>query len=132
MMNNMMGNMNNMMNNFNNLNNLINANNNPLIEPIPLVEPTNMNMEQSSIYPKSFYVIFNESHLDPEKKNDIYVSVKENEKISDIIQKYRQKSSNFENNLKFIFNARKLNPCLTASEAGLMNKSLIFVVREKI
>ena len=57
----------------------------------------------------------------------------ENEKISDTILKYREKSFNYDGNLKFIFNAKNLNnSSLTVKEAGLTNDSSIFVVKEKI
>ena len=126
--NNMMGNnmmnnnINNMMNNLNNMNNLINNNINPMMGNI------NMNMNQYPNIPKSFAVIFRHTGNDT-NKFPITVNVKENEKISDIIQKYRQKSSNYDINLKFIWNAKNLNHSLTVAEAGLTNKANIFVVK---
>ena len=65
-------------------------------------------------------------------KNTIMVKVKEDEKISDIILKYREKSSNHDDNLKFIFNAKNLHNSLTAAEVGLMNNANIFVVKTRI
>jgi len=121
--NNMMNNnINNMMNNLNNMNNLINNNINPMMGNI------NMNMNQYPNIPKSFTVIFRHTGNDTNKL-PIMVNVKENEKISDIIQKYRQKSSNYDINLKFIWNAKNLNHSLTVAEAGLTNKANIFVVK---
>ena len=127
----MMGNNMGMMNNFTNMNNLNNTNFN-LIR-----NDTNMNIEPSNNNPQSFNVNFRDSGVDIKDKNNhnkavISVEVKENEKISDIIQKYIQKSSNFENNLKFVFNGKELNLSLTAREAGLTNSSNIYVVRKKI
>ena len=127
----MMGNNIGMMNNFTNMNNLNNTNFN-LIR-----NDTNMNIEPSNNNPQSFNVNFRDSGIDIKDKNNhnkavICVEVKENEKISDIIQKYRQKSSNFENNLKFVFNGKELNLSLTAREAGLTNSSNIYVVRKNI
>ena len=52
-------------------------------------------------------------------------------KISDIIQKYRTKSSNNDPSKKFIFSAKGLNLDLTAAEAGLTRNAYIFVVNTK-
>ena len=129
MNNNMMGsnnmmnnNINNMMNNFNNMNNLINNNINPMMRN------TNIKIDQYLNNPVSFTVYFRESDGNG-IKNTIMMKVKEDEKISDIIQKYREKSSNYDDNLKFIFNAKGLHNSLTAAEAGLTNNANIFVVR---
>ena len=121
----MNNNINNMMNNLNNMNNLINNNINPMMGNI------NMNMNQYPNIPKSFAVIFRHTGNDT-NKFPITVNVKENEKISDIIQKYRQKSSNYDINLKFIWNAKNLNHSLTVAEAGLTNNANIFVVKTRI
>ena len=133
MNNNMMGsnnmmnnNINNMMNNFNNMNNLINNNINPMMRN------TNIKINQYLNNPVSFTVYFRESGNAIKNKNPIMVNVKEDEKISDIIQKYREKSSNYDDNLKFIFNAKGLHNSLTAAEAGLTNNANIFVVKTRI
>ena len=123
-------NINNMMPNFTNINNLNNTNFNLIRNDTNT--NMNMNIEPSNNNPQSFNVNFRDSGVDIKDKNNhnkavICVEVKENEKISDIIQKYRQKSSNFENNLKFVFNAKELNPSLTAKEAGLREDLTIYV-----
>ena len=130
MMSNNMG----MMNNFTNTNDLNNTNFNLIRNDNNM---TNMNIELSSNNPKFFNVNFKDSGVDIKDKNNnnnrvICVSVKENEKISDIIHKYKQKSQNFENNIKFVFNGKELNPSLTAKEVELTRDSNIFVVRKKI
>ena len=129
MMSNNMG----MMNNFTNMNNLNNTNFNLIRNDNNM---TNMNIELSSNNPKFFNVNFKDSGVDIKDKNNnnnrvICVSVEENEKISDIIHKYKQKSQNFENNIKFVFNGKELNPSLTAKEVGLTKDSNIFVVRKQ-
>ena len=133
--NNMMGigmmSSNNMMNNFNNMNNLINNINN--INPI--MGNLNMNMNQYINIPKFITVIFREAGEigdNYSNKIPIMMDVKEDEKISDIIQKYREKSSNYDINLKFIFNAKDLNHSLTVAEAGITNNANIFVVKRRI
>ena len=126
--NNMMNNnINNMMNNFNNMNNLINNNINPMMRN------TNIKIDQYLNNPVSFTVYFRESGN--VIKNTIMVNVNEDEKISDIIQKYREKSSNYDINLKFIFNSKDLNHLnhsLTVAEAGITNNANIFVVKKRI
>ena len=125
--NNMMNNnINNMMNNFNNMNNLINNNINPMMRN------TNIKIDQYLNNPVSFTVYFRESGNVIKNKNPIMVNVNEEEKISDIIQKYREKSSNYDINLKFIFNAKELNLSLTVAEAGITNNANIFVVKKRI
>ena len=64
-----------------------------------------------------------------EKK--IVVQCTPDEKVSEIIQKYRAKSNDKDNTKKFIYNAKQLNQDLTAAEAGIMNNSNIFVVATK-
>ena len=126
--NNMMNNnINNMMNNFNNMNNLINNNINNIN---PMMSNINMNMNQYQNIPK-INVFFRETGNDSNKIT-IMINVKEDEKIQDIIQKYREKSSNYDINLKFIFNAKELNLSLTVAEAGIRNNANIFVVKKRI
>ena len=52
------------------------------------------------------------------------------EKVSSIIDKYRNKTGDKEEK-RFVFNAKSLNQTLTAAEAGLMDNSTIFVLRTK-
>ena len=54
-----------------------------------------------------------------------------NEKVSDVIKKFRLKSGNYSKSLKFIFNAIKLNQVLTVAEAGLTNNCNIFVKEDE-
>ena len=51
-----------------------------------------------------------------------------NDKVSDLIQKYKTKSLEDVSQKKFIFNAKALNPNLTVSEAGMQEGANIFVV----
>ena len=59
------------------------------------------------------------------------MSCKPYEKVSEIIKRYRNKVSDFEQNKKFIFNAKELNPNLTVAEAGITNGACVFVVLKK-
>jgi hypothetical protein len=51
--------------------------------------------------------------------------------LSNVIKKYRQEANDYDEDIKFIFNAREINPNLTVGEAGLYNNSNIFVVKPK-
>ncbi len=53
------------------------------------------------------------------------------EKVGDIIQRYRTKSANNKTNIKFIFNAKELDENLTICESAIVNNSNIFVVETK-
>ena len=73
------------------------------------------------------YVTFR--HSSPgENKKPITIKCRINEKVSDLIEKYRAESGDRDKNKKFIYNAKALHPSLTLSEAGIENKSNIFVV----
>ena len=55
-----------------------------------------------------------------------------NDKVSTIIQAYRNKTQDFDaEHEKFIYNAKKLNETLTCAEAGIINNSVIFVLNDK-
>ena len=70
-------------------------------------------------------LIFNQRFGCNEK---IAVTCLKEEKISEIIQKYRNKSRDFDLNRTFIFGARKLNTSLNVMEQGLKDFDSIFVV----
>ena len=53
------------------------------------------------------------------------------DRVEEIIKRYRCKSNDQDNSKKFIFNAKELNPDLTAAEAGLSNNANIFIVKIK-
>ena len=59
------------------------------------------------------------------------IQCKSNEKVSDLIQRYRDKSGDNDPTKKFIFNAKNLPKDKTISEAGIYNNSNIFVVTTK-
>ena len=53
-----------------------------------------------------------------------------NEKMRDIIRRYKERSNDFDNTNKYIFNAKYIyNLESTAHEIGLTNHSNIFVVK---
>ena len=120
----------------NNKNNMMNylLNNNIINNDLhnQIIGNINMNIKQLSNNSDTFTVIFKETGHGFKNKGKIPVSVKKDEKISDIIQKYREKNNNFDESLIFIFNAEKLNPSLTVGEFGLKNDSKITVLSSKI
>ena len=56
------------------------------------------------------------------------IQIQADEKVSTLIQKYRNKSGDFVIQKKFIFNAKSLNPSLSCAEAGLSNNSIVQVI----
>ena len=50
------------------------------------------------------------------------------DKVSNVIEKYRIKANDFETSLKFIYNAHTLNPSSTVAESCLKDNSNIFVL----
>ena len=62
------------------------------------------------------------------ENGSIMIQCSLNDKISDLIQKYRSKSLEDVSLKKFIFNAKALVPTLTVAEAGLTEGANIFVV----
>ena len=53
------------------------------------------------------------------------------DKVSDIIEKYRNKANDRDSNKKFISNAHLLDPLSTMTESGIKNLANIFVVSTK-
>ena len=76
---------------------------------------------------KIIYVIFRASDIIA----PVTVQCNPEEKVSDIIGKYRNLVNDYDDSKKFIFNARNLNPSLSLVEAGIKNNSNIFVCRIK-
>ena len=70
-------------------------------------------------------LIFNQRFGCNEK---IAVTCLKEEKISEIIQKYRNKSGDFDLNRTFLFEAKRLNPSLTVMKQDLNDLDTIFVV----
>ena len=113
MNNNMMNN--NMMNNNLMKNNLMNDN---------MINNMNNSMDMNPIPDKLNYitVIFRK------EDNPIAIQCKFEDKISHIIDKYREKANDYNNKVNFIFNAKNLNKNLTVVESGLNNGANIFVI----
>ena len=61
----------------------------------------------------------------------IILQVQLKDKISTIIDKYISESKNKDENNKYIYKTKSLNPDLTLEEAGLKNNANIFVITLK-
>ena len=61
----------------------------------------------------------------------IMIQCRKEDKVSDVIRKYRIESGDNDNKVKFIFNAMILNPLLTIEEAGMTENGNVFVVVTK-
>ena len=59
------------------------------------------------------------------------IQCNDNDRLSDVIQKYRNKADDRDPTKRFIYNAKQLNTSLTVSEAGLPDNANIFVVTTK-
>jgi hypothetical protein len=66
-----------------------------------------------------------------DKRSQLVIHCLKEEKVSDVIQRYRVKFCDNEPTKKFIFNAKALNRNLTVAEVGLTNHCDIFVVSTK-
>ena len=75
--------------------------------------------------PNSISILFDNDKHDKKYTNII---CDPNEKISSLIEKYRVKANDHNQKEEFIFNAMKLDPNKTLSEAGLRNGSRIKVI----
>jgi len=73
-------------------------------------------------------VFFRANSHDGKGKPPLMFKCQLNEKVSDLIQRYREKSGDRDQSKKFIFNAKNLNQSLTIGEAGISNDGNIFVV----
>ena len=56
------------------------------------------------------------------------ISCKFNEKLSDVVKRYKEKVKDNDESTKFIYNAKNLNLDLTVDEAGLVDNANIFVI----
>ena len=91
----------------------------------------NQNFNQNQVNESDgIYVTFRDSGA-YENKKPITIKCRINEKVSDLIEKYRVESGDRDETKKFIYNAKVLHSSLTLSQAGIMNGSNIFVVITK-
>ena len=61
----------------------------------------------------------------------IEIQCMNDEKVSSLIERYRNKAGDYDKTKKFIFNAKDLKPLLSLAESGITNNANIFVVETK-
>ena len=76
-------------------------------------------------------VIFRTSGQNAPQRPPISIQCMPDEKVSTLIERYRNKADDHDQTKKFIFNAKNLNPELSLSAAGIAHNSNIFVVTTK-
>ena len=76
-------------------------------------------------------IVFNVSGDKDITALQINILIDINEKVSTLIQNYRDKAQDFEKMKKFIFNAKELNPSLSCEESGLCNNSVVHVINTR-
>ena len=112
-----------MMNNFQNFQNMqqnFGNNQNIQTQAEPQANQGNINL----------YFRISETQTIKSDDNIILIQCNINDKVADIVEKYRNKSLDREEK-NFVFNAKKLNLSLTAAEAGLNNGCTMFVLNPK-
>ena len=85
------------------------------------------NFEYSNIINNYINEIFRKINDGEINNPSIIIQCKSNDKISDIIQKYRRKSGDNDTDIKFIFNFKILTPFMKLYEVGIINNANIFV-----
>jgi hypothetical protein len=114
------------------MNSILNNNqggNNPQTQsPSPPTMPTSQPQPQAG---QGFSIIFRASGATGQAGAPIMVQCMPNDKVSDVIEKYRNKANDRDDTKKFIFNAKNLNTNLSVAEAGITNNANIFVVATK-
>ena len=117
-------------NNFNN-NNLINNNFNNNIHQLDqqMVQQQIKNFNPLKSF-KNNEPVINVKFIQKHTGNLVLIQCNPNEKISDVIEKYREKSGDYYEN-DFIFNSEKMNNLTcTLSQCKIMNQSWIDVIRK--
>ena len=96
--------------------------------------PMNQTMPQNQAQQPSgqgFSVIFRASGDAGQNSAPVMIQCMPHEKVSELIERYRNKTGDRDPQKKFIFNAKNLAPSLSLSEAGISNNANIFVVATK-
>jgi hypothetical protein len=117
-------NLSNNMNNYNMNNNIIFNYNNNMNN---IYNKMSQNINQMNFNNDILNLNFRESSI----KKNILIKCLPSEKISKIIQYYRVKANDYDEAKRFIFNAKELNPNLTARESQFLDNCTIFIVKTK-
>ena len=150
--NNMMNNYNNnnMMNNLNNNNNMMNNYNNMMMNNYNNMMMNNYNNMMMNNYNNMMMNNFNNNMMNMNliklnnnnnyltikfiyNNNEINIQATSEEKVKDLIEKYKAKANIHDPSFIFIFSGKRLNESLNLAESGLYDKAIIYVVyREAI
>ena len=98
-----------------------------------MLEPLDKKMQKKNFEDSSNFgffgltVIFRKSSESSDEP-PVMVQCMPDERVSEIIEKYRNKSGDYDFSKNFIYNAMALHPSLTKAEAGLTESANIFFV----
>ena len=122
-------NFNSMQNTFNkiNLNNNSPNQNNSILINSSVFNSNNQNFERFNKQNEYIDINFRFSEF-KEQRKPVLIRFRDNDLISSIIKKFRKETNFYLENVLFIFNAKELNPSLTANQEGLTNNNVIFVI----
>jgi hypothetical protein len=116
------------------MNNMLNINNN-MMNMYNMLNMNNLNKNKitDNFYNKNneIKVCFRFKFRFSDEESRIIIFSTLDEKLQNLIQKFRAKAGNYDTSLRFIFNAKALNLELTCAEAGISDKSNIFVIETK-
>ena len=87
------------------------------------------NINENKFNQNYIYIIF-KLQSEYGRNNQLTILCYPNDKVSDIIEKFRNKANVHDDNRRFIYNAKELNPSLSLAEAGLLHNSIIYVVKK--
>ena len=109
----------------NNAENLINNNNQQ--QNNGNFDQSGNNQQQEDFSPNYITLTFIKNN-EGSSQRKVEVQCTLDDKVGEVIKRYRTKADDHNQNEKFIYNAKKLNFDLTVREAGLINESKIFVM----
>ena len=118
----------NMQNNMRQMAALMQTNNNNFNQNQSNESASNSNVGSSDSSSGGYNVVFRASGQGGNSRPPLTIQCMPNEKVSELIERYRTKSGDRDPTKKFIYNAKKLNMDLTISDAGITNNANIFVV----
>ena len=105
-----------------------NSNQNSQIYNQSSSQPSSSSSDNSS---GGINVVFRVSGPGGQGRPPLTIQCMPNEKVKEVIKRYRIKSGDKDETKKFIFNAKNLNLSLTVAEADITNNANIFVVTTK-
>ena len=93
-----------------------------------MTEMNKVNMPNEGASNQGINVVFIVSGKQANGMPPLNIQCKESDMVSDLIQKYRNKTGDNNTTKKFIYNAKNLEKNITVKQAGISNNANIFVV----